>query len=304
MSHRVDPGGDPGNKRAPASSTLDEAPKESSGEHDTQSLPQLADLASKINAEHAAAEQHARTAVEHAIAAGELLAQAKAQLPHGAWLPWLAENFTGSTRTASAYMRLSANRQRVADLTTVREALEYLSEPRDQPSTAIVEHETTLEDYEHVRQSLVAIRDAKLYRETHATFEAYCQDRWGFPPDLVARYLEEPHEERPDPLAAYDRACAELRRAHQMVIRFTDHGMGGGLAACAQCDRADDAIKAVLSRDEVADALEAGQITADQAIALYAVQASNREPEQQRIEIRLRWERYLGDLLRSGELRS
>ena len=88
----------------------------------------LADLATRINAEHAAAEQHARTAVEHAIAAGALLAQAKVRVEHGAWLPWLAENFTGSARTASAYMRLSANRQRVADMTSVRAALEHLVE--------------------------------------------------------------------------------------------------------------------------------------------------------------------------------
>lgn len=27
--------------------------------------------------------------------------------------------------------------------------------------------------------ALSAIRDAKLYRETHATFEGYCQERWG-----------------------------------------------------------------------------------------------------------------------------
>ena len=27
--------------------------------------------------------------------------------------------------------------------------------------------------------ALMAIRDAKLYRETHDTFEAYCKERWG-----------------------------------------------------------------------------------------------------------------------------
>lgn len=35
MSARIEPGGDPGNKRAPASSTLDEALRGSSRQHDS-----------------------------------------------------------------------------------------------------------------------------------------------------------------------------------------------------------------------------------------------------------------------------
>ncbi|HET7037948.1 MAG TPA: hypothetical protein VFI42_19905, partial [Thermomicrobiaceae bacterium] len=31
-----------------------------------------------------------------------------------------------------------------------------------------------------VGQALAEIRDARLYRETHTTFEAYCRERWGF----------------------------------------------------------------------------------------------------------------------------
>ncbi len=31
-----------------------------------------------------------------------------------------------------------------------------------------------------VGQALLEIRDRRLYRETHATFEAYCRERWGF----------------------------------------------------------------------------------------------------------------------------
>lgn len=94
----------------------------------------LPDLAQHINAEHEAAEDAARTAVAHAIRCGELLAEAKAQVEHGQWLPWLEANFKGSKRTASAYMRLAANRQRVADMSSVREALEHLSEPK-RPAT-------------------------------------------------------------------------------------------------------------------------------------------------------------------------
>jgi Protein of unknown function (DUF3102) len=70
---------------------------------------------------------------EHAINAGRLLIEAKAQLEHGQWLPWLQEHCQVSERTARPYMRLArhaaeleANRQRDAGL-TVRGAIELLA---------------------------------------------------------------------------------------------------------------------------------------------------------------------------------
>ena len=92
-------------------------------------------LASEINKEAKLAEQHAMQAVNHALNAGRLLTEAKEQCPHGQWLPWMAENFEGSARTAQGYMRLFehrdalANPQRVAHL-SVREALKMLAEPQ------------------------------------------------------------------------------------------------------------------------------------------------------------------------------
>ena len=65
-------------------------------------------LAQDIRREHEAAQQAFASAVEHAVRCGELLAEAKAQVRHGAWLPWLAENFPASVRTAQGYMRLAA----------------------------------------------------------------------------------------------------------------------------------------------------------------------------------------------------
>ena len=52
----------------------------------------LVSLASDINREHQFAFGKAREALEHARRAGELLIQAKAGVPHGEWLPWLAAN--------------------------------------------------------------------------------------------------------------------------------------------------------------------------------------------------------------------
>jgi Protein of unknown function (DUF3102) len=67
----------------------------------------LLDLAQAIEREHQAAYSAARTALEHARRCGELLIQAKAAVPHGAWLPWLQENTTVGARQCQKYMRLA-----------------------------------------------------------------------------------------------------------------------------------------------------------------------------------------------------
>lgn len=92
-------------------------------------------LAQDIRREHEAASTAFTSAVEHAMRCGELLTQAKDDVPHGQWLGWLAANFPASERTARGYMTLAANRQRVADLNvgSIRAALAELSEPRDTP---------------------------------------------------------------------------------------------------------------------------------------------------------------------------
>lgn len=90
----------------------------------------LPDLAARIRAAHQAVGE----AMKHAIAAGELLAEAKSKVPHGDWLLWLEANCEMSERTAQGYMRIArelarlepAKAQRVADL-SVRDALRSLS---------------------------------------------------------------------------------------------------------------------------------------------------------------------------------
>ena len=166
----------------------------------------LTALAEKINAEHAIAEEHARTAVQHAIRCGELLTEAKTQVAHGQWLPWLEANFVGSDRTASAYMRLAANRQHVADLSSVREALEHLSEPK----------------------------------RTVVTF-----DEW-----------------------------------------------------CAMYERMENAIKEAHEHDEVQEALDAGRITKNEAMVLYAKIMNDTGMEKDLIAIRLKVTRWLGQLIK------
>lgn len=88
-------------------------------------VPSLADLAAQIRVEVVAAEKGHRSALGHAIRAGELLTEAKAspQMKHGQWLPWLEKNFPGTRNTATNYMRLAANEQHVVHLSSVRDAL-------------------------------------------------------------------------------------------------------------------------------------------------------------------------------------
>jgi len=41
-----------------------------------------------------------------------------------------------------------------------------------------------------VGRALLEIRDRRLYRETHATFEAYCRERWGWGRHYANRHIQ------------------------------------------------------------------------------------------------------------------
>jgi hypothetical protein len=102
---------------------------------DTQmELIQPSDLGARINEAHALALEHAGRAIEHAITCGELLLKAKADAPHGSWLPWLRHSVSFGERTAQAYMRIARRvprqiRSGAADL-SVRGVLKELAVPR------------------------------------------------------------------------------------------------------------------------------------------------------------------------------
>jgi hypothetical protein len=75
-----------------------------------ESSNSLADLAARIKAQHAAVSIALKDSVRHAIEAGALLIEAKAQVPHGQWLPWLHDHCTMAERTAQLYIRCAKNR--------------------------------------------------------------------------------------------------------------------------------------------------------------------------------------------------
>ncbi len=103
-------------------------------------LEHLDGLAKRINEEHRRCEGAVNAVLEHAMNAGDLLLEAKAQAPHGTWQGWLADHFDGSVRTAQAYMRVAARRDEVEATKTqssaplsLDSALRALSAPKDAP---------------------------------------------------------------------------------------------------------------------------------------------------------------------------
>jgi hypothetical protein len=73
----------------------------------------LPELAARIRAEHTAVADALKDSLKHAITAGELLIEGRAQVPHGQWLYWLREHCAISERTAQLYMRVAKNRAEI-----------------------------------------------------------------------------------------------------------------------------------------------------------------------------------------------
>jgi hypothetical protein len=167
----------------------------------------LTDLAKQINQEHHQCETAARSAVEHAINAGNLLIEAKAQCPHGRWGTWISENFEGSIRTAQAYMRIArewpelaeANTQTSAHL-SIDGALKALAEPKEsdpepepepmdtnQTRASLEKLETRIESWLiDLRTAVPAILYYETYRERgYESFDAFCRNEWDLSADLV-----------------------------------------------------------------------------------------------------------------------
>jgi hypothetical protein len=88
----------------------------------------LTQLAAEIRSE--LAQIDGRSTLQHAIAAGERLNQAKALAPRGTWLGWLEANCPVGQPMANRYMRLASNYARVHNLDSIRDALDELKPKR------------------------------------------------------------------------------------------------------------------------------------------------------------------------------
>src|SRR5215213_9910468 len=81
------------------------------------SVSKIAALSARIEAEHLAAIGSARSAIGHAVRCGQLLVEAKAAVPHGQWLDWVAANLTFGARQAQKYARLAKHADTRANAT-------------------------------------------------------------------------------------------------------------------------------------------------------------------------------------------
>lgn len=166
-------------------------------------------VANEIRAEHEACERSARSAVEHAIRAGQLLEEVKAHLRHGEWLPWLTKNVPFSQQTANAYMRIAANYGTSRDLpASVNAALRGLAKPK-RPLSPGTPRRTQHEDVEEELRRLFVRGEWRVpgTPESHAIPDAsiawavlgvtlYKLDKAGAPRDFGYADLDEYLSER------------------------------------------------------------------------------------------------------------
>jgi hypothetical protein len=98
----------------------------------------LPDLAGLINARHAECLEAARDAISKAIEVGRLLTEAKGQVKHGEWIPWVQANCTFGVRETQRYMQTFHDRAAIEEqmrhgvshLDSLRGAVALVAEPR------------------------------------------------------------------------------------------------------------------------------------------------------------------------------
>ena len=147
---------------------------------------------------------------ESILGIGQRLIEAKALLPHGEWLPWLAEKVEFSERAAQNFMRLSrewSNPHAVADL-GARKALTLLALPADEREQFIAE--THIIDGEE--KTVI---------------------------DMSARQLEQAIKERDEARMAAERAAADRKVAEESRAKMEeDMRMLKKVLAAAEDDKA------------------------------------------------------------------
>lgn len=121
---------------------------------------------------------------EAVLTIGRCLIEAKDMLPHGEWLPWLAEKVGYSEKTAQNFMRLSrefSNPQAIADLGATK-ALKLLALPPDERERFVADHnvidmttrqlEQAIRDRDEARQAAEAAKaDAAAAEQARAKME-------------------------------------------------------------------------------------------------------------------------------------
>jgi hypothetical protein len=120
----------------------------------------LADLAARINETHVSTVQALKTVTYRAIEVGELLLEAKAQVPHGQWLIWLGANTELSDRVAQNYMRVAKHK----DWLENTKGTSYLDLGVDAALELLGHRTQSKEDRQQVQANREADRDARWQR--------------------------------------------------------------------------------------------------------------------------------------------
>jgi hypothetical protein len=168
------------------------------------------DLVTAINDEHRRCDEAVSTALDHAMRAGDLLIEARADIGHGNWQAWIEENFEGSLRRAQEYMRLAKNREsieaekaRSSALLGIDRALRAIAAPKQKNSSDASEAAEPLDErIIAVRQEIVRDGekpDEEIAAELQVEVEKVAKQRrdieWFGPESQDYAYL--PPQERP-----------------------------------------------------------------------------------------------------------
>jgi len=151
-------------------------------EKDTMTDPflsnSLVDLRERLKAEHAAAVGALKSGLAHALAAGDILREAKRSLKHGQWLHWMASSGILES-TAQRYMELAGSRSVIeakSDTLTdlsVSGALTLLSVDSDELATKLAQKavDTACEMLEIIYSDSAFDETTRLQEEAKAAFE-------------------------------------------------------------------------------------------------------------------------------------
>lgn len=96
----------------------------------TPVLERLSELAGIVNAEHGATYEAAKMTVQHAIAAGDALLEARLLVPRGNWMRWCDDNLDLSFSAVNRYTRLAQFKDQIlvaGGPTSLRQAAHWLS---------------------------------------------------------------------------------------------------------------------------------------------------------------------------------
>jgi Protein of unknown function (DUF3102) len=98
-------------------------------------MHELTTCAAEIRRHHEAARIAAATAIDHALAIGKLLCEAKEGMQHGTFGAWVSEHCGFSDRTARRYMQLHQHRDTLPDGAGIKVALHHMATPKPKTDT-------------------------------------------------------------------------------------------------------------------------------------------------------------------------